>query len=68
MRGAFAAAVPGAAIEAGFTGGKLPSFVEAELTGYLRCSVLGRGFAHLACEDCGLVRLVAFTCAGRGFC
>src|SRR5664279_4168954 len=27
-----------------------------------------RGFAHLACEGCGLPRLVAFTCAGRGFC
>ena len=57
-----------AAIEAGFAGGRLPSFVEDELSGYLRCTVLGRGFAHLACEGCGLVRLVAFTCAGRGFC
>jgi hypothetical protein len=56
------------AIEAGFAGGKLPSFVADELSGYLRCTVLGRGFAHLACEGCGLVRLVAFTCAGRGFC
>jgi len=42
----------------------LPS---AEFAGYLDCSVLQRGFAHLACEDCGLPRLVAFTCAGRGF-
>jgi hypothetical protein len=57
-----------AAIESGFASGKLPSFVEDELTGYLRCTVLGRGFAHLACEACGLPRLVAFTCAGRGFC
>jgi hypothetical protein len=32
-----------AAIEAGFAGGKLPSFVEDELSGYLRCSVLGCG-------------------------
>jgi len=31
-----------------------------------RCA-LGRTAVH-ACEDCGLPRLVAFTCAGRGFC
>lgn len=42
--------------------------MEDELAGYLRCGVLGRGFAHLACEGGGLPRLVAFTCAGRGFC
>jgi hypothetical protein len=56
-----------AAIEEGWERG-LPEFVRAELTGYLDCSVMQRGFAHLACEDCGLPRLVAFTCAGRGFC
>jgi hypothetical protein len=47
---------------------ELPNFVRAEFSGYLDCSVLERGFAHLACKDCGLPRLVAFTCAGRGFC
>ena len=56
-----------AAIEQGWVNG-LPEFVRTEFAGYLDCSVLQRGFAHLACEDCGLVRLVAFTCAGRGFC
>jgi hypothetical protein len=56
------------AIEAGFEGGSLPEFVKAELADYLSCSVLGRGFAHLLCEGCGRSRLVAFTCAGRGFC
>ncbi len=42
--------------------------MRAEFSRYLDCSVLERGFAHLACQDCGLPRLVAFTCAGRGFC
>jgi hypothetical protein len=56
-----------AAIEEGWQTG-LPDFVRAEFAGYLDCSVMQRGFAHLACEDCGLPRLVAFTCAGRGFC
>ena len=56
-----------AAIEQGWVTG-LPEFVRAEFAGYLDCSVLQRGFAHLACDDCGLPRLVAFTCAGRGFC
>jgi hypothetical protein len=56
-----------AAIEEGWQT-RLPDFVRAEFAGYLDCSVMQRGFAHLACEDCGLPRLVAFTCAGRGFC
>src|SRR5450631_1308319 len=49
--------------------GQLPWFAaRAEFAGYLDCSVMQRGFAHLACEDHGLPRLVAFTCAGRAFC
>src|SRR5664279_248714 len=56
-----------AAIEEGWQTG-LPDFVRAEFAGYLDCSVMQGGFAHLACEDCGLARLVVFTCAGRGFC
>ena len=56
-----------AAIEEGWQTG-LPEFVRAEFAGFLDCSVMQRGFAHLACEDCGLPRLVAFTCGGRGFC
>jgi hypothetical protein len=56
-----------AAIEEGWQTG-LPEFVRAEFAGFLDCSVMQRGFAHLACEDCGLPRLVAFTCTGgRGF-
>jgi hypothetical protein len=55
-----------AAIEQGWESG-LPEFVRGEFSRYLDCSVLERGFAHLACQDCGLPRLVAFTCAGRGF-
>ena len=42
-----------AAIEEGWQTG-LPDFVRAEFAGYLDCSVMQRGFAHLACEDCGL--------------
>ena len=55
------------AIEEGWQTG-LPEFVRAEFAGFLDCSVMQRGFAHLACEDCGLPRLVVFTSAGRGFC
>jgi hypothetical protein len=42
-----------AAVEEGWVDGGLPEFVRAELAGYLSCSVLQRGFAHLECEDCG---------------
>ena len=42
--------------------------MHAELAGYVDCGLLGRGFAHHLCEGCGRTRLVAFTCAGRGFC
>jgi hypothetical protein len=46
----------------------LPEFVRSELEGYLHCGVLARGFALLACPDCGEHKLVAFSCDGRGFC
>jgi hypothetical protein len=55
------------ASEDGF-GSPLPGFVRAELDGYLRCRVLGHGFAHLVCKDCGQPHLLAFSCGGRGFC
>jgi hypothetical protein len=55
-----------AAIEQGWESA-LPDFVRAELSGYLECSVLERGFAHLACKDCGLPRLVAY-CSSIGMC
>ena len=32
---------------------ELPEFVRAEFSRFLDCSVLERGFAHLACKDCG---------------
>ena len=36
--------------------------------GYLECQVLGQGFAHLVCRDCGEPHLLALCCRGRGFC
>jgi Transposase zinc-binding domain/Putative transposase len=56
-----------AAIEQGFAS-PLPEFVRSELEGYVQCGVLARGFALLACPDCGEHKLVAFSCGGRGFC
>ena len=57
-----------AAVEHGFEGASLPAFVRADLEGYVNCGVLGRGFAHLQCEDCQRPVLVAFSCGSRGFC
>jgi len=57
-----------AAVEAGFASAPLPNFVRRELEGFLDCGLLCRGFALLACEDCGERRLVAFSCKGRAFC
>jgi hypothetical protein len=59
----------------------LPRFVEEEFEAYLRCGWLpphhaqsawrgprlAGGFARFRC-GCGLDRLVAFSCKGRGFC
>ena len=42
-----------AAIEEGWQTG-LPEFVRAEFAGFLDCSVMQGGFAHLACEDFNL--------------
>jgi len=55
-------------MEDGFDGAGLPAFVRADLEGYVNCCVLGRGFAHLQCEDCQRPVLVAFSCGSRGFC
>ena len=46
----------------------LPRFVEAEFRDFLRCGWLSGGFARFQCGTCGLDRLVAFSCKGRGFC
>ena len=46
----------------------LPRFVEEEFEAFLRCGWLAGGFARFRCGDCGVDRLVAFSCKGRGFC
>ena len=46
----------------------LPAFVRDELTGYLDCGVLARACARYRCEGCGLKRVTALSCKGRGFC
>lgn len=46
----------------------LPRFVEQEFRDFLRCGCLAGGFARFRCGGCGLDRLVAFSCKGRGFC
>jgi len=55
------------AIERG-NGSGLPRFVEDEFREFLTCGVLAHGFARLRCDDCGLNRLLPFSCKGRGFC
>jgi hypothetical protein len=49
-------------------GDGLPKFVEQEFRDFLRCGCLAGGFARFRCAGCGLDRLVAFSCKGRGFC
>jgi hypothetical protein len=56
------------AAEQGFAGAPLPDFVRAELEGYVHCGLLQRGFALVACRDCGDRHLVAFSCRSRSFC
>jgi len=34
----------------------------------LRCGCLAGGFARFRCDDCGLDRLVPFSCKGRAAC
>ncbi len=45
-----------------------PRFVERELRAFLRCGILAHGFVRVHCDECGLDRVVAFSCKGRGFC
>ena len=40
-------------------------FVERELRGFLRCGILARGSVRVHCDECGLDRVVAFSCKGR---
>lgn len=46
----------------------LPSFVRDELEGYLACGRLCCGCALYECRGCGLARVTALSCKGRGFC
>ncbi len=46
----------------------VPRFVERELRGFLGCGILAHGFVRVHCDACGLDRIVAFSCKGRGFC
>ena len=59
-----------AAVDEGFAGAGLPSFVRNELESYLECGLHCRGFAYIGCrfKECPNKHLVAFSCGGRGFC
>ena len=46
----------------------VPRFVARELCAFLRCGILAHGFLRVHCDACGLARVVAFSCKGRGFC
>ena len=49
-------------------GRSVPRFVERELRAYLECGLPSHGFVRVRCSECGLERLVVFSCKGRGFC
>jgi hypothetical protein len=57
-----------AAVDDGAVSVSLPAFVRKELSAYLECGLLCRGFARLRCGACAESRVVAFSCKGRGFC
>ena len=42
----------------------LPRFVEQQFRDFLQCGWLAGGFARFHCDDCGLDRLVPFSCKG----
>lgn len=46
----------------------LPTFIDEEFRGFLRCGWLAGGFARFRCEGCCLDRLVPFSCKGRAVC
>ena len=46
----------------------LPRFVEQEFRDFLKCGWLAGGFTWFHCGDCGLDRLVPFSCEGRALC
>ncbi|HEY5645241.1 MAG TPA: transposase, partial [Pseudomonadales bacterium] len=49
-------------------GRTVPGFVEREFRGFLDCGIPAHGFLRLHCDECGLDRVVPFSCKGRGFC
>ena len=49
-------------------GESLPRFVEQAFRDFLQCGWLAGGFARFRCGDCGLDRLVPFSCKGRALC
>ena len=46
----------------------LPRFVEQEFREFPRCGCLAGGFARFRCNDCGVDRLVPFSCKARACC
>ncbi|MGH8095640.1 MAG: transposase zinc-binding domain-containing protein [Chthoniobacterales bacterium] len=46
----------------------VPGFVEAEFREFIDCGVLARGFLRVHCSDCGLDRLVPYSCKKRCVC
>lgn len=46
----------------------LPRFVEQEFRNFMQCGCLAGGFARFHCGDCGLDRLVPFSCKSRAVC
>jgi hypothetical protein len=46
----------------------VPRFVERELRKFLECGVAAGGFLRVHCDDCGMDRVVPYSCKCRGFC
>jgi ribosomal protein S27E len=46
----------------------VPGFVEREFRSFLDCGVLSRGFLRVRCNDCGVDRLVPYSCKKRCIC
>jgi len=46
----------------------VPGFVESEFREFLECGVLAHGFLRVHCDDCGMDRLIPYSCKKRGVC
>ena len=46
----------------------VPGFVESEFREFLECGVLAHGFLRVHCDDCGMDRLVPYSCKKRCIC